>query len=150
MAVNRRYGILMSTLRQDQIDRIEAGLNKAHAIIEGDPVTWVNADNVETELVCIMSDRWNDDGLVVDGAGLRNVGIRELSFRKELLTEKAVVIDASGHFLINGERWDLAKGDPILEAIVPIAGIQNQLEVRVRRSVELDSTTVVGDWSWGE
>jgi hypothetical protein len=130
-------------MRADQKAKTEDALERVHNIVSGDSVIWVDKDDVQTALTCRMKDldSAKSEGLEIDSAGWRMQQSRELSFLKRELTEKEVVIDPSGHFLIDTERWDLAEDESVKTATVPLAGIHNMVEVVVRRAVELNSST---------
>lgn len=127
-------------MRDDQISRIRAAIEKAHALVEGPGITYVSPLGIETELPGLYTDLQNEQGLEIDEAGIRNRGVRELQFRKETLTDLGVTLELTGYFKMDGERWDFAGKEPFMEAIVPIAGIHNLLSVRVQRATELNNT----------
>jgi hypothetical protein len=110
-------------------------------LLAGDYVVWVReSDGAQTGVLSVMSDSTTNDakeGLDVGSGGLLQRNMRTLSFMTTWLSELGVDLRAAGWFLIQGDRWDLMKDEPVLEAQVPIAGIQNVTTVTVRRAGEL-------------
>jgi hypothetical protein len=143
-------------MRDDEIAEVRAALEEVGNIISGDPVTLVDPSGdepVEIDLICIMEDlaatdtAAKDDGVRSDEAGWKVGSVKRLTFWKSHLAENQATIDPSKHFMIGGVRYDLRDKEPIRDSVVPLAGIQNLLEVIVRKSVELNSSTS-GEFSY--
>jgi hypothetical protein len=140
-------------LRQDQIDRATAALERGWYLVSGDVIQYVSPDGVTTGLICTMYDdeRESQPGLVVDKAGVRSQCERELVFLKTYLAARNVTLNpGGGYFVIDGKRWDFTKNEQIKEAQVPIAGIQSIIVVRVRRAVELNQSAADAEFAFGE
>ena len=126
-------------------------LDEVYDILAGDAVTHVDSDTlIETEFYCVMEDyvRVGNEAFTVDAAGIRDVNIRTLTVWKNLITDLGLVFSPSDWFLIDGERWDYNEKDNISTAIVPIAGVQNLLQIRLRKSVELNASSVEEEFTW--
>jgi hypothetical protein len=139
-------------LRQDQINRAAAGLERGWYLIAGDVIQYVSPAGNTTGLVCIMYDdeRESQPGLAVDVAGIRPKSERELVFHKAYLAARNVVLDPAGYFVIDGKRWDFTKNEQIKEAQVPIGGIQSLIVVRVRCAVELNQSAEDAEFGWSD
>lgn len=92
----------------------------------------------ETELTGIARDIQEESGLDVASEGVQRERVLTLVFTKQHLAAKGVDIDPTGYFVIDGERWDLTQGDPILDMLTPL-GAQEILEVSVRRAREAET-----------
>jgi hypothetical protein len=132
-------------LRPDQVERVDAGIQKGFRLLAGDIVTIVNGDS-DIDVTCIMYDLETGEGLTVDAAGIRSDVIREIL----ILTTDISDFNFSPecHFIIDGERWDLVSGDPIMSAVVPIGGLHNMTICWVTRATEIEKTDTEGTWGW--
>lgn len=138
----------------EEVLEIESALDEGFTEIAGDAMVWVDKNDNQTALIGMMEDMPTDaksegQGVVSGPAGWTSGGVRKLTFLKRNLAALNVTIDPSGYFLINGERWDLCEEYPVSEAIVPLVGIQNLLEVVVRRAVELNNTVPGSEFTYG-
>jgi hypothetical protein len=131
-------------MRPGQRAKIQAAFERVHKELDGDIMTWVDAAGKETELVGAKEDlpdtSAKEEGVRSDQAGWRSGAVKKLSFYKPWLVRDGVVIDPSGHFIIDGLRYDLDEKEPIAEDLVPLAGLQTEFQVVVRRSVELNNS----------
>lgn len=147
----------------DEIAEIAAALEEGFELLfteegqpTGDEMLWVDENGIQTQLIGATEDLLRPatratvrEGVQLDGAGWTSGALRLLTFLKKHLADKAVTISPSGYFLIAGERWDICDEEPVLEALVPLAGIQNLMQVVVRRSVELNSTVAGTEFVYG-
>ncbi len=144
-------------MEPDEITEMADALDEGFELVANDPVTWVDSGDKETDLLCQLEDLLIPsttakvlEGVQSDQAGWRSGALRKATFTKRRLAEKQVALDPSGHFVIADERWDICDGEPILEALVPLAGIQNLVQVVIRRSVELNNTVPGTEFTYGE
>jgi hypothetical protein len=140
-------------LRADQKKRIKAALEKGlFGILAGDYVTYVDADGKEyKDLLCICHNlvaEGRRQGIIVDHSGIREQGILEILFSKDRLASARVNIEPDGYFIIDGERYDFAKGEEIQDRVNSVGGIHNLLIVRVRRAAELIHSAKTSDWDF--
>jgi len=131
---------------------ISEALDEVHDLLAGDAVTLVKATGAEHDLVGMMEDidPATDQGLLVDHAGIRDQRIRRLTLLKRDLDAAGTAVEASDHFLIGNERWDLVVDEVIKDHTVPIAGIHNQVEVILRRAVELNKSAPATEFTYGD
>ena len=130
---------------------VASALDEVYEILAGDAVTHVNNESlVENEFYCVMEDyiRVGNEAYTVDAAGIRDTNIRTLTVWKSVLTDLGLVFSPSDWFLIDGERWDYNEKDNISNAIVPIAGVQNLIQIRLRKAVELNASSVEEEFTW--
>lgn len=119
---------------------ITAALTDALTPMAGDKIIFVAPNGVQTEITGIEWDSTLADaeGLEIDQAGMRNSVERNWFFMQAWL--KGITLDVAGYFLKDGVRWDFVKDVPIYAKIVPIAGAQSAVQIRVTPAVEINSS----------
>jgi hypothetical protein len=128
-----------------ELTEIDAAFTELFDVLAGDPVTAVDAEGTETDLVGM---RWEPDseasrvfeGLKIDAAGMQDQQERNVLFLKSYLAEQEVDIVPTMSFLIDGERWDLAEGRPIRRDLAPLGGWQGLLMITIRKAVEINKS----------
>jgi ornithine carbamoyltransferase len=132
-------------VRADQLARIDAAFEKGiFDTLAGDYVNFVDADGVVSEdLLCVLYNlkMENKPGLNVDESGLQDKVMIEMLFSKNRLETAKVVLDVAGHWLIDGKRFDFAKGEEIQDKLNAVGGLHNLIACRVTESTELNQTT---------
>lgn len=115
----------------------------------GDTVTHVTASGTTTDIPAWIWDAEGSlPGVEIDSAGPHNEGHSLVMFHREILAESGVVLVPTDHYLLDGERWDLAKGKAIREKLVPIGGIHALALVVLRPAVERNTGSDGTDFSW--
>lgn len=135
-------------MRPDQVDRIEAALKKGFDVLAGDLITIINEDQTEVNVLSILYDLDEGDGLMLDQAGMRAIGIREVIFLKEYLDAQGVTLLPTKRFRIDGDLWDFYEDESIQLKVVPIGGAHNIAVCRLRRSAEEDQSTAGSSWGF--
>jgi len=125
-------------MRDDQKQRVEAALERGFRFMAGDPATYTDPEGEEHELIGMREDvdTSDNEGLLIGPSGMRLIELEKLTFLTADLEAAGVTLQVSGHFTLDGYRYDFAKDKPILAHQVPIAGIQNVVTVRLRRATE--------------
>lgn len=146
-----------------QLQKITSGLEKGFYTMAGDYITYVAPDGTQTpNLLCMISDVYNREGIEFIEAGIQNEGAREVSFLKSALATLGVRILPAGYFIdqpdgeiavisgepVTGERWDFEGKDNIQDKTNPIGGLHNMLVVRIRRSEELNQSRTGTDFAY--
>lgn len=137
----------------DEIAEIRNDLDEVCEELFGDSVIFVDEDAVQTVLSCLAEDlekSGGEEGLEIDAAGMRLGAAKKLTILKKELATKGVTLAVTGHFLINGERWDFEEDFPIRTDIVPLAGIQNMVECVIRKAVEVNHSLPGSEFTYRE
>lgn len=135
----------------DEITEIENALDEGFGEIAGDEMLWVDKDDNQTALIGMLEDLEDGsvEGVSSGPAGWKVIKRKKFTSLKRYLAERGVSFDPSGHAIIDGERWDLAEGAPMLDSMVPLCGIQNLVQIVLRRAVELNNTVAGSDFTYG-
>lgn len=132
------------------IERIH---RKAFDFAAEDVVTYVAPDGSETELVALgwtKSKSESPEGVEIDQAGIREGETMDLLFHAGYLREREVELDAAGHFVIAGDRWDIREGPAVITRTGPIAGAHPLVQVSVRRAMELGASVAGSEFHFGD
>jgi hypothetical protein len=139
-------------LTPSQISRIDAALEKGiFDILAGDHVTYVSPTGKQyPKLLCVLYNLklQRIHGVIVDDSGLRDQVVMEMLFSKKRLAAAGVAIDLAGYWIIDGKRYDFAKGEEVRTKINAVGGLHNLLVVRVRESSEINQTEKGSVWGF--
>jgi len=134
-------------VRTDQLNRIDAALKRGFDLLAGDEIIAVSPESVQHTLLCVMYDTLRE-GLGVESTGIVEDGLREILLFTEYLVDEGIDLDATWHFLIDGERWDFAPKMPIMEKVVPLYGLQNMIVCYLTKAAEVEATEQTATWGW--
>ena len=133
-----------------QIARIDAAYEKMFDVLANDNVTYVSPTGVQTDLICILYNLKleNKPGLIVDSGGIRDQVELEMLHSKKRVAAKGVTVDVTGHWIIDGLRYDFADREELQKYLNPVGGLQNLLAVRVRESAEINQAAPAAQWGF--
>lgn len=113
------------------------------------PIIYVAPDGTQTTIHAL---RWTEtqnwaEGVEIDSTGIQDEEVMQVSLNAAELTELGVEIDAAGHFLIDGLRWDFDDERPIRRETAPVTD-DNRIGVWLRRAEALRRTESVSTWGF--
>jgi hypothetical protein len=132
-------------MRPGQETALRAAIEQAWYARKGSAVMHVTAAGVQTQLTVPVYDlSMNDsdaEGLTIGSAGIQPETTYEMVLLDSYLATRHVSILPTDHYLIAGERYDPIEKEPIQERVVPEGDVNCLIVLRIRRAVELNSST---------